>query len=332
MKVTMYGTRGSIPTPSDSTFKTFKYGGNTTCIFIEADDGTKHIIDAGSGIRKLGQDLIKDHGFDGSIGAEANLYISHAHWDHIQGFPFFDPGYIEGNKITLYGEAKVKMCNSEHQFDKLKHARLIMSTVTDSSGYHPRFVEICGKGIREVLAAQQDNRNFPASFDSLIGTEYIDFVPESGPIYKTETLVVETFYVNHPGGCVAYRFTEKKSDGSRVSCVINTDFEPNDDWTERLLGTWENATLVIADSQYEAKEVVNTENPFIEGYGHSDYQTNIKIADMAGVKSLVLTHHEPKMDDSYHTDLEKRAKQFAKEQAPDLAKVCLAREGSTYVL
>jgi phosphoribosyl 1,2-cyclic phosphodiesterase len=332
MRVTMYGTRGSIPTPSDSTFKTSEYGGNTTCIFIEAEDGSKHIVDAGSGIRKLGIDLINNHGFDGNHGGKANLYISHAHWDHIQGFPFFDPGYIQGNQITLFGESKIKMCASGNQFENLKHASSIMSTVTDSSGYYPRFFGIHEKGIREVLAAQQNVRNFPTSIETLRGMEYVDYVPDDGPIYNTKTLRVNAFSVNHPSGCVAYRFTETKKDGSKVSCVVNTDYEPDDDWTERLLDLWEQATLVIADSQYEPYGITNSKNPFIKGYGHSDYKTNIRLGQVARVQSLVLTHHEPKMDDTYHSNLEKRVKEYAKEKAPSLRDVCLAKEGTTYTI
>ena len=201
----------------------------------------------------------------------------------------------------------------------------------DSSLFLPQTPGI-QKGIRDVLAAQQDKRNFPASIDLLVGMIYKDYIPESTPLNKTKTFQVDTYYVNHPGGCIAYRFTETKADGSTVSCVVNTDYEPDEVWEERQLKIWEQATLVIADSQYEPPGVTNTLNPFMQGYGHSDYQTNIIMAQRAGVKQLLLTHHEPKMDDEYHTDLEKRAKIYAKDHAPSLENVCLAQEGNTYVI
>jgi len=87
MKIGLAGTRGSIPTPSGKTLfgevQTSKYGGNTTCVYVVGDDGSHHIIDAGSGIRDLGVHLTKDFGFNGQHGKELNLYFTHTHWDHI---------------------------------------------------------------------------------------------------------------------------------------------------------------------------------------------------------------------------------------------------------
>ena len=120
MKIHIYGARGSLPTPSGSTpfgekIITEKYGGNTTCIYIQADDGTEHIIDAGTGIRALGLDLLKKKGFDGTNNKKLNLYITHTHWDHIQGLPFFTPAYIKGNKIAIYGLSEELIADLERK-------------------------------------------------------------------------------------------------------------------------------------------------------------------------------------------------------------------------
>ncbi len=99
MKIKYYGVRGSIPVPGKDTVK---YGGNTTCVFIEQDD-TFLVFDAGTGIRNLGRDLLK-RGFTGQ--GKLHMFFSHYHWDHIQAFPFFTPAFIKGNEINLYGETK----------------------------------------------------------------------------------------------------------------------------------------------------------------------------------------------------------------------------------
>lgn len=94
MLITFWGTRGSIPVPGKDTVK---YGGNTTCISLEIKNGTFIIIDAGTGIKKTGSYLLKKG------VKEISLFLTHSHWDHIQGFPFFVPAYIKNFKIDVYG-------------------------------------------------------------------------------------------------------------------------------------------------------------------------------------------------------------------------------------
>jgi phosphoribosyl 1,2-cyclic phosphodiesterase len=96
-KVKFWGVRGSIPTPGKDTCK---YGGNTPCVEVRCGDKLI-ILDAGSGIRDLGNNLIKD------MPLEANILFSHLHWDHIQGFPFFSPAFIAENKLNLFAEKKL---------------------------------------------------------------------------------------------------------------------------------------------------------------------------------------------------------------------------------
>ncbi len=94
MQVRFWGTRGSIPSPGD---ETIKYGGNTTCLEVELDDGTLIIFDAGTGIKRLGQRIIEK-----KETKEIHLFFTHSHWDHIQGFPLFLPAYSEMMKINIY--------------------------------------------------------------------------------------------------------------------------------------------------------------------------------------------------------------------------------------
>jgi phosphoribosyl 1,2-cyclic phosphodiesterase len=95
MHVRFWGTRGSIPTPGH---RTSIYGGNTSCVEIRTHDRTTLILDAGTGIRMLGEDLLMRHG-----PSRIHLLIGHTHWDHIQGFPFFRPAFVPGTELNIYG-------------------------------------------------------------------------------------------------------------------------------------------------------------------------------------------------------------------------------------
>src|SRR5919199_910712 len=100
VRVTFWGTRGSIPTPGRATVR---YGGNTSCLEVRSDDGTLLICDSGTGIRELGLQLVASR-----EPVRAHLLFSHTHWDHIQGWPFFSPALEKGNEFTLHTVAKVQ--------------------------------------------------------------------------------------------------------------------------------------------------------------------------------------------------------------------------------
>ena len=113
MEIKFWGTRGSLPTPGHLTTR---YGGNTTCVEVRLKDGTLIIIDAGSGIRLLGKSLMAEKRADSDI----HLFLTHAHWDHLMGFPFFIPGYVKGNRIHVRGGPNAKRSLEKylaHQMD-----------------------------------------------------------------------------------------------------------------------------------------------------------------------------------------------------------------------
>ena len=101
MQLTFWGVRGSIPAPGPGTVR---FGGNTSCVSLRTSGGKLIIFDCGTGARNLGNTLLG--GPFGKGGGEASILLSHAHWDHIQGFPFFVPLYIQGNAFHIYGGAK----------------------------------------------------------------------------------------------------------------------------------------------------------------------------------------------------------------------------------
>lgn len=113
MKLTFWGTRGSIPSPGKGREY---YGGNTTCVEILLKSGIQIIIDAGSGIRDLGSNMLKNR----FIAKDSYLLFTHFHWDHIQGLPFFVPAYIDGNRFTVMGVERDKNKIREIISDQMK--------------------------------------------------------------------------------------------------------------------------------------------------------------------------------------------------------------------
>ena len=104
MKVTFWGVRGSIPIPGE---ETRRYGGNTSCVEIVTDSGGRFICDCGTGMIPLGAELMRERQYAAGAGA-AVVLLSHTHWDHIQGFPFFEPLHKKGNRFVIYGPGKTK--------------------------------------------------------------------------------------------------------------------------------------------------------------------------------------------------------------------------------
>src|SRR5688572_4311017 len=96
MKLQFWGTRGTFPVPGE---KTLRYGGNTNCVTVTFPDGRLWIFDAGSGFKALSSYLLRKNSFP----LRAKLFLSHAHWDHINGIPVFAPFYMEGNTFEIYG-------------------------------------------------------------------------------------------------------------------------------------------------------------------------------------------------------------------------------------
>jgi phosphoribosyl 1,2-cyclic phosphodiesterase len=203
MKITFYGVRGSIPAPGN---ETCKYGGNTACVYIETASGQDLVLDAGTGIRNLGKRLIRK---DGTI----NILLSHGHWDHIQGYPFFMPIYQPDRHIRVF---------------------------TSNSDDHG---QICS------LFDQIDGATFPVKATDLPSRS--ECVTENFDTeFPKQNLCVKRLTINHPGGGYAYRIDE---DGTSCAYITDNELYPPgkvattyEQWVDFCQGV----DVLIHDAQY----------------------------------------------------------------------------------
>jgi phosphoribosyl 1,2-cyclic phosphodiesterase len=249
VRVQFWGTRGSIPKPGPTTIR---YGGNTLCHEIRTARGTLVIIDCGSGLHGLGLKLLSG----GGRGLAGHILISHTHWDHIQGVPFFAPFFVPGNKWDIYGPKGLN------------------------------------QSLRDTLAGQMQHTYFPISPDEFgASIRYHDLLEGT---FEIDDIKVTTQYLNHPALTLGYRL---EADGAAI--VYCCDHEPFSrdvaEGNREFFGLdqqhadfIEGADLLIHDAQYTAAEY-----PSKVGWGHSSIEFVVKLAQLANVKHVILTHHDP---------------------------------------
>jgi phosphoribosyl 1,2-cyclic phosphodiesterase len=284
--VKFYGVRGSIASAGD---ETRRYGGNTSCVAVRAG-GKTIIFDAGTGIRKLGADLMKEGGVD------AHLFFSHLHWDHIQGFPFFTPAFVPKSKVNVYG---VQAEDLTHGGDP---ATLELSIADGVAMPDPSV------GVRAAMAAQMMPPNFPVGLDMMRADLRFCDVPYGERIDLGDGVVVRHTAVDHPNGCVAYRV-----DHAGHSVVYATDLELAEGTDgavfDSLVELSRNADLLVFDAMYTPEEYAGTGTFSRKGWGHSTFEMGAALAEAARIKKLALFHHDPGHDDSFMDQLAARAAQ-----------------------
>ncbi|MGH7142859.1 MAG: MBL fold metallo-hydrolase [Planctomycetota bacterium] len=281
MKITFWGVRGSIPTPSTPNFSTVKYGGNTTCFQIQSGN-LMVILDGGSGMRLLGLDLLK------RMPVRAKILFSHVHWDHIQGFPFFTPAFIKGNDFDMYGP--------------------ILHNMKDA----------VGTALETTLRGQQNEINFPAQLDHMQSRLNFTDLKEGQTIRWDASdafLLITPYMLNHPGGCFGYRI-EEHSEGENgaekvkvLSICADTEHLPELNPNVQTLA--KNADLLIYDGQYTDEEYEGKSGPSRKTWGHSTYTYGLKEALAANARRVVITHHDPTHDDAFIDAMEETAARLA---------------------
>jgi len=234
-------------------------GGDTSCVEVRAG-GELLILDAGTGIRPLGLELVRNAGRE---PVEAHILLSHTHWDHICGFPFFVPAFVPGSKLTIA---------SPHE------------------------------GLESRFRRQQHAEFFPVSLDSMAADiRFVELEPEGQ--FRVGEVDIATLPLSHPGGSFGYRISYN---GGAVVYATDSEYkELSQVALEPYHDFFRGADVLIFDAQYTLAESVEKEH-----WGHSTAFVGIDMALEAGVKQLLLTHHEPTYDDRKLWDIQQQAMRY----------------------
>lgn len=209
MRVTFWGVRGTIPTPGK---ETVRLGGNTPCVEVSTPDGDLLILDAGTGIRPLGISL-QSRFPERIVG---HIFLSHTHWDHIQGLPFFLPTRRRGNRFTILGEKRVD--------ERLEH----------------------------VLAGQYLDTYLPFSLAEMEADILIKEIRDGETVVVGEHTLVTACRLDHPGGVFAYRISWQ----GRTLVYATDLRHPPDALDKRLIELARDADLLIHDAHFSPEEAL----------------------------------------------------------------------------
>lgn len=245
--VRFWGVRGSLAT-SGPEFA--QVGGNTSCVEVRLG-GHLLILDAGSGIYRLGRSL--------PSRIEATILLSHFHWDHIQGFPFFRPAYDAGSRLSIYGPA------------------------ADAAE------------VEDALRRQMNAPHFPVPLESMESQLYFGALRSRDEL-KIGAARIMTRQLNHPQGCLGYRIS---LGSTSVAYVTDTEHMDNGIIDPSVLDLADQATVLIYDAQYTDAEYRGDCGRPRKGWGHSTVSAACRVARAARAKRLVLFHHDPAHDDDF---------------------------------
>jgi CheY-like chemotaxis protein len=254
---TLWGTRGSTPIPGAAYLR---HGGQTSCMAILTRD-TAYIFDAGSGIRDLGLELMK------TKIRTVHLFVTHTHWDHIQGFPFFVPAYVPDFKITVYA------------------------------------VRGFGKDLKSLFSGQLDKDYFPIQMENMRAA--LDFVHLGQEPVELPDMRVTWEFTNHPGATVGYKIeiAGKKiawvpdNEFLEGYCGSPDLISPDHERValyQKMIEFLTGVDILIHEAQY-----MNEEYPSKIGWGHSALSNTCLLTKFADVRRWIVTHHDPSHDDRF---------------------------------
>ncbi len=290
-RLKFWGVRGSTPAPGPSTVE---YGGNTSCVEVRAK-GELIILDAGTGLRLLGQQLAEEFK---DQPLNLTLLLTHTHWDHIQGLPFFSAIYKPQNRIRILG------------YEGARH------------------------GLSAVLSSQMENPFFPVALRELPSNLQIEELKEMK--FSVGRVRVEACFANHPGICVGYRiFTGEGSlayfpDNEPNYVGGGGDVKASADYIQsqerKIVAFLRGVDVLIMDAQYDRNEYKNH-----VGWGHACLDDVVALAIKAEVKKLYLFHHDPDHDDAKIAQMVQEARKLVKAQNSRMF-VDAAKEGAVVEL
>lgn len=286
-RVTCWGVRGSIPTPGPHTAR---YGGNTPCLSITNDSGALVILDAGSGLRPLGHELMRA-GHGGPVRAQ--LLLTHTHWDHIQGIPFFKPLSALGSEVTMYGAAQE------------------------------------GVPLEDILGRQMDPMVFPVPLKAL-GAR-IKVVEIEAGAFEIDGFSVQALRLRHPGTTLGYVLSPLAG-GRKLAYITDNElgsggsYDVPEDWRTTLVRGLQGVDTIVHDAMYSEQMIAAR-----AGWGHSTPREAVDLAAEAGCRRLLLFHYEPEHDDDAMDRILADARAYAAQSVPGLA-VDAATEGLSFSL
>ncbi len=289
MDITFWGVRGSYPVPGAATVR---YGGQTSCVEVGAASGATLIVDAGTGLRGLGQRLSRAAG---GRPQEHHILLSHVHWDHIQGLPFFEPAYVPGTRIEVYASL------------------------------------VAADELKPVIGGITRAEFFPMPLES-VPAHFEFHEVEPGASFCIDEFEVMPIALNHPFGAVGYRIG---ADGTQIAYVSDTapftevlhkrhflsGLEPLTDDDRASLGrlradlvdALRGVDTVIYDTHFLPHEYAKFPH-----YGHSTPDHGLEICVEAGVRCMVLYHHAPSHDDDMMDDLAARYREIGHAAGVDI--------------
>ena len=230
------------------------YGGNTSCIEIVAGD-RRFIFDAGSGIRLLGEQLLAQAGNE---PIRAEVFLTHFHWDHIQGLPFFGPLYNPSTRIRVHGAKQGDI------------------------------------DIRTLIAGQMGPIYFPVPFETV--EAHMDFEHLNGETWHEPEVTVDAIRVRHPANTYGYRITSRGASIGYVpdNELVGGSYPLEAKRTyQQLVDFMGEVDVLFHDAMF-----TNDEYPRREGWGHSTFKQAVQLAEDAQVKRLYLFHHAPERSDA----------------------------------
>ena len=283
--VRFWGTRGSIATPGPATVK---YGGNTACTEVRCGQQLL-ILDAGTGIRSLGVSLMEEFANRPICG---HIFVGHTHWDHIQGFPFFEPAFVPGNEFTIYS---------------LRGAE---------------------KPLEKIFRGQMDGDYFPVRLSEM--QAHLKFSELESDV-DLGGVRVSYVFLNHPGVAVGFRVRYEGRSLTYISDHetygrLNPAGRNPDPMDLEVANFAAHSDLLICEAQYSEAEYEKK-----KGWGHSTFLDALERAAQARAKSMAIFHHDPSHDDVFLDGVEDFCQRTIQERDYGF-RCFLAREGMTVEL